>query len=241
MTQDCLAFLQPQLLRRLLSFITDYQEAREGLRNGLPTPLIGFSFASLMFLASIIQTVILHQVCHPTPCLTTRLVDQRANSISKGFSKLALEFVLDLLPSYIKKLCDCQTTDKPVLPEKWSPSCLSMLPGSRSSVSMVSCSSLVHSKSPWRLYHYTTCWGGRRLLELQLWFVGPQPSRRSLIDRSQVISVPLNTLIASVLKKLQLKQMKSRDKRTNMMSELLNNIKRFALSLLLTVLGFTAF
>lgn len=64
----------------------------------------------------------------------------------------------------------------------------------------------------------------------------------TIADRqSQVISVPLNTLIASVLKKLQLKQMKSRDKRTNMMSELLNNIKRFALSLLLTVLGFTAF
>jgi len=60
--QDCLSFSQPQLLRGLLSFITDYQEAREGLLNERPTPLIGFAFAFLMFLASIVQTVILHQV-----------------------------------------------------------------------------------------------------------------------------------------------------------------------------------
>jgi len=42
----------------------------------------------------------------------------------------------------------------------------------------------------------------------------------------------LNALTANILKNLQLKQMKSRDKRTKMMSELLNNIKRFALFLL---------
>jgi hypothetical protein len=41
--------------------------------------------------------------------------------------------------------------------------------------------------------------------------------------------MPLNTFIARVLKNLQLQQMKSRDKRTKLMSELLNNIKRFAL------------
>jgi len=46
--------------------------------------------------------------------------------------------------------------------------------------------------------------------------------------------VPLNTLTARVLKGLQLEQMKSRDKRTKMMSELLNNIRRSALPLLST-------
>ena len=62
MVQDCLAFLQPQLLRLLLSFITDYQDAREGLLGERPTPLIGFSYAFLMFVASMVQTIILHQV-----------------------------------------------------------------------------------------------------------------------------------------------------------------------------------
>jgi hypothetical protein len=100
--QDCLSFLQPQLLRRLLSFITEYQEAREGLLHEQPTPLIGFSFAFLMFLASIIQTVILHQVRRLAPRLALS-ADQKGNSISKGSSKPALEFAPVLLPSFIKR------------------------------------------------------------------------------------------------------------------------------------------
>jgi ABC-type bacteriocin/lantibiotic exporter with double-glycine peptidase domain len=42
-----------------------------------------------------------------------------------------------------------------------------------------------------------------------------------------VLAIPLSGLIARYLKRLQEKQMKSRDRRTAMMSELLNNIKRF--------------
>jgi len=45
---------------------------------------------------------------------------------------------------------------------------------------MVSCSSLARYKSSWRSYHCTTCSDGRRLLELQLWFVGP-PSHISVV------------------------------------------------------------
>ena len=63
--QDCLAFLQPQLLRLLLSFISDYQSARpddSGTVIGGPSALQGFAIAVLMFAASIAQTVILHQV-----------------------------------------------------------------------------------------------------------------------------------------------------------------------------------
>lgn len=68
--QDCLSFLQPQLLRRLLMFITDYREAREGLLTEMPTPLIGFSLAFLMFFTSIVQTIILHQVWPPVLILS---------------------------------------------------------------------------------------------------------------------------------------------------------------------------
>ena len=63
--QDCLAFLQPQLLRWLLYYVSTYQAAREGQEHGgppPPSPLQGFSIAALMFIAAVIQTFILHQV-----------------------------------------------------------------------------------------------------------------------------------------------------------------------------------
>lgn len=41
-----------------------------------------------------------------------------------------------------------------------------------------------------------------------------------------IISIPLNTSIAGMLKKMQEQQMKNRDQRTRLMSELLANIKR---------------
>jgi len=45
-----------------------------------------------------------------------------------------------------------------------------------------------------------------------------------------VFSIPLNTFIARILKKMQEQQMKNRDKRTRLMSELLANIKRLVFS-----------
>jgi ATP-binding cassette subfamily C (CFTR/MRP) protein 1 len=62
--QDCLSFLQPQLLRLFLSFISSYQSARQsGVDKHLaPSPVEGFSIATLMFLAAITQSIILHQV-----------------------------------------------------------------------------------------------------------------------------------------------------------------------------------
>jgi ATP-binding cassette, subfamily C (CFTR/MRP), member 1 len=59
--QDCLAFLQPQLLRLLLSYITSYQRSREEGVKG-PSPYEGFAITILMFSAAMTQTVILHQV-----------------------------------------------------------------------------------------------------------------------------------------------------------------------------------
>lgn len=41
-----------------------------------------------------------------------------------------------------------------------------------------------------------------------------------------IVSIPLNTVIARALKNLQEQQMKNRDKRTELMSELLANIER---------------
>lgn len=63
--QDCLAFLQPQLLRWLLAYISTYQSAQDGTSFGGslgPSPLQGFAIAAIMFVAAAAQTFILHQV-----------------------------------------------------------------------------------------------------------------------------------------------------------------------------------
>lgn len=67
--QDCLAFLQPQLLRWLLFYISTYQTSRLNSPSNSPSPLEGFAIAVLMFVASIAQTIILHQyfqICFET-------------------------------------------------------------------------------------------------------------------------------------------------------------------------------
>jgi len=69
-TQDFLAFLQPQLLRVLLLYISAYQGSRFGYSR--PSDFQGFAIAVLMFVASIIQTVCLNQVCQIllfSPCV----------------------------------------------------------------------------------------------------------------------------------------------------------------------------
>lgn len=67
--QDLLAFLQPQLLRWLLSYISEYQRARFGPLGDRPSKLEGFAVAAIMFIASIIQTVALNQVLQSFLCL----------------------------------------------------------------------------------------------------------------------------------------------------------------------------
>ncbi|KAF9518525.1 hypothetical protein BS47DRAFT_1388932 [Hydnum rufescens UP504] len=49
-----------------------------------------------------------------------------------------------------------------------------------------------------------------------------------------ILAIPINTGIARFLKKLQEAQMKNRDGRTRMMSELLNNIKRYGITILMS-------
>ena len=53
--QDCLAFLQPQLLRLFLAYISSYHKSANS------DPAEGFTIVAVMFIASMAQTVILHQ------------------------------------------------------------------------------------------------------------------------------------------------------------------------------------
>jgi len=65
--QDFLAFLQPQLLRLLLSYISVYQSTRL-VPDRKPSDLEGFALAFIMFIASVIQTICLNQVCGFPSC-----------------------------------------------------------------------------------------------------------------------------------------------------------------------------
>lgn len=66
--QDVLAFLQPQLLRLLLMYISRYQMARLlPINDPKPSILEGFSIAGIMFVASIVQTITLNQVNTASP------------------------------------------------------------------------------------------------------------------------------------------------------------------------------
>ncbi|KAF9054322.1 metal resistance protein YCF1 [Panaeolus papilionaceus] len=58
-TQDLLAFAQPQLLRMLLNYITLYQSTRS--QEGRPSKYQGFGIVFLMFASSSIQTICLNQ------------------------------------------------------------------------------------------------------------------------------------------------------------------------------------
>ncbi len=60
-THDLLAFLQPQLLRWFLSYISAYQETRFNATER-PSKSEGFLIALLMFVASVVQTIFLNQV-----------------------------------------------------------------------------------------------------------------------------------------------------------------------------------
>ena len=64
LAQDSLAFLQPQLLRLLLAYISYYQATQPEPGFGpRESPIQGFALAFLMFAASMLQTVTLNQVC----------------------------------------------------------------------------------------------------------------------------------------------------------------------------------
>jgi ATP-binding cassette subfamily C (CFTR/MRP) protein 1 len=61
--QDCLAFLQPQLLRLLLAYISSYQDSRRLDDGSGPGGIQGFVITVSMFCAAVIQSIILNQAC----------------------------------------------------------------------------------------------------------------------------------------------------------------------------------
>ena len=210
--QDCLSFLQPQLLRWLLSYISSYQSARpDGIvQHGAPTPFEGFAIAFVMFAASIAQTIILHQVS-PAPfkfvyeaslyvrqyfqrCFETGM-RVRAGLVSVIYQK-ALVLSNDGRSSASGDIVNLMSVDAMRLQDFCTYGLIAISGPFQITLAFVS------------LYNILG-WPA---------FVGVA---------IMVFSIPLNTFIARLLKKMQEKQMKNRDQRTRLMSELLANIRRW--------------
>ncbi|KAG0695819.1 P-loop containing nucleoside triphosphate hydrolase protein [Suillus ampliporus] len=194
--QDSLAFLQPQLLRWLLAYISSYQSTK-GAANLLvgPSPLEGYAIAIIMFVASMTQTVILHQyfqICFET----------------------GMRVRAGLVTAIYKKSLVLSSDER----------------GSRASGDIVNLMSVDASRLQDLCTYGLIAVSGP--FQITLAFV----SLYNLLGWSafvgvaiMIISIPLNTSIARMLKKMQEQQMKNRDRRTRLMSELLANIKSIKL------------
>ncbi|KAH8093747.1 metal resistance protein YCF1 [Cristinia sonorae] len=196
LVQDSLAFLQPQLLRWLLSYISSYQEARlnGSLLNSGPSKLEGFAVAVLMFVASVTQTVILHQYFQR--CFETGM-RVRAGLVTTIYQK-ALVLSADGRGSASGDIVNLMSVDASRMQDLCTYGLIAFSGPFQITLAFVS------------------------LYDILGWpaFVGVA---------IMIFSIPLNTLIARVLKRMQEKQMKNRDERTRLMSELLTNIKSIKL------------
>ncbi|KAL6300043.1 metal resistance protein YCF1 [Sparassis latifolia] len=188
-TQDCLAFLQPQLLRWLLSFISEYQLAQDK-----PSPVEGFAIAVIMFVASIAQTIILHQYFQR--CFETGM-RVRAGLVTAIYQK-ALVLSNDGRGRASGDIVNLMSVDATRLQDFCTYGLIAISGPFQITLAFVS------------LYNILG-WAA---------FVGVA---------IMIVSIPLNTAIARYLKKMQQEQMRNRDKRTRLMSELLANIRSIKL------------
>ncbi|KAG8218162.1 P-loop containing nucleoside triphosphate hydrolase protein [Butyriboletus roseoflavus] len=194
LVQDSFAFLQPVLLRALLSYISQYQDNKGAGILPSSTPLLGYAIAILMFAASMAQTIVLHQyfqICFETGMrvragLVTAIY-QKALVLSSGERGRATGDIVNLMSVDATRMQDLCTYG------------------------------LIAISGP---YQITLAFVS--LYSLLGWsaFVGVA---------IMIFSIPLNTFIAGILKKMHQQQMKNRDKRTTLMSELLANIKSIKL------------
>lgn len=205
---DILAFTQPQLLRILIKFVTDYNEERKEKLNPIiqsidainkytkELPIVrGFMLSIAMFLVSFTQTSILHQYF--------------LYSFNTGMN------IKSALTSTIYKKA---------------------LVLSNEAADMSSTGDIVNlmSVDVQRLQDLTQychlIWSGPFQILLCL------VSLYKLLGRSMwigviilVIMMPLNSMLMRIQKKLQKVQMKNKDERSRLISEILNNIKSLKL------------
>ncbi|EAU90288.2 metal resistance protein YCF1 [Coprinopsis cinerea okayama7 len=194
--QDLLAFAQPQFLRWLLSYISDYQGARllpddDPLR---PSKFEGFAIAVIMFVASVIQTIALNQYFQRTYETGMRV---RAGLVTVIYEK-ALVLSNDERSRSSGDIVNLMSVDATRLQDLCTYGLIALSGPLQITLAFISLYNLLG-------------WSA---------FVGVA---------IMILSVPLNTFIARIMKRMQEQQMKNRDKRTRLMSELLANIKSIKL------------
>lgn len=182
--QDLLAFVQPQLLKRLLLFVETY--------NGPdPEPAYhGYTIAVLMFVCAIVQSFALHQ--YFARCFETgmRVRGGLIHAIYKKSLVLsntersgrATGDVVNLQSTDATRMADCTTYGQ-----------------------------LVFSGSLQLILAFVS------LYSLLGWY--------GLVGVGiMVLSIPANAFVSNLQSKMQRKQMKNKDQRTRIMSEILNNM-----------------
>ncbi|KAK0497158.1 P-loop containing nucleoside triphosphate hydrolase protein [Armillaria luteobubalina] len=194
LVQDCLSFLQPQLLRWLLAYISICQSARYAHDSTKPHPLEGFSIAVLMFVASVAQTVILNQYFQIAFETGLRV---RSGLVSVIYTK-ALVLSNDERGRASGDIVNLMSVDATRLQDFCQFGLISISGPFQITLAFIS----LYNMLGWPA------------------FVGVA---------IMMFSVPLNTFIARILKRMQETQMKNRDMRTRLMSELLSNIKSIKL------------
>ncbi|KAJ7355423.1 P-loop containing nucleoside triphosphate hydrolase protein [Mycena albidolilacea] len=190
--QDCLAFLQPQLLRLLLAYIARYQGSR--FDDSRPNPLEGFLIAVTMFVASVIQTILLNQYFQRAFTTGMRV---RAGLVTAIFSK-ALILSNDENGRSSGDIVNLMSVDAIRMQDLCTYALIAISGPFQITLAFISLYNLLGWAS----------------------FVGVGV---------MIASLPLSTFIARILKRMQEQQMKNRDQRTRLMSELLSNIKSIKL------------
>lgn len=191
--QDCLAFVQPQLLRLLIRFVNDYSES---VKEGNPLPLTkGLMIAGAMFVVSVTQTAFLHQYFQRAfdlgmkikSSLTSVIYDKSLNLSNEAKQASNTGDIVNLMSVDVQRLQDLVQNLQII----WS-----------GPFQITICLYSLHGLLG------NSMWAGVAIM---------------------VIMIPLNAVIARYQKKLQKTQMKYKDERSRLISEILNNIKSLKL------------
>lgn len=187
---DALAFVQPQLLRLLISFVDSYRPGNEH------QPAIrGVAIALAMFATSVCQTATLHQYFQRVfetgmrvkSSLTAMIYDKSLKLSNESRATKSTGDIVTYMSVDQQRLADLAQWGQ----QLWSAPF-------QITLCMISLYNLVG----------VSCFAG---------------------VAAMVIMIPINGFIARLMKRLQLSQMKYKDRRSRLMTEILNNMKSIKL------------
>ena len=188
---DVLSFIQPQLLRLLISFVGSYRDG-----NAEPQPIIrGAAIAIGMFVVSVSQTVCLHQYFQRAfetgmrirSSLTAMIYAKSLKLSNEGRASKSTGDVVNYMAVDTQRLQDLTQYAQML----WS--------------------------APFQI---ALCMASLYQLVGVSMLAGVG---------AMILMIPINSVIAKIMKSLQKTQMKNKDSRTRLMTEILNNMKSIKL------------